>query len=57
MGVVVMNDCEVLMFNHNKGLTRRAYFLYDGCHYNLCVHEKKGGGKQRVFSPTDEQAY
>ena len=38
MGVVVIHDVEVLMFNHNKGLDKRLYFLFDGTHYNLCTH-------------------
>ena len=42
-GVVVIADVEVLMFNHNKGLSERVYVLFDGTHYNLCVHNSVGG--------------
>ena len=48
------------MFNHNKGLTERVYVLFDGTHYNLCVHKPGGcaaGEPIRKFAPTDERAY
>ena len=52
-----IQDIEVLMFGHGKGLQERVYILYDGTHYNLIVHKKPNGDKVRRFSPTDEQAY
>ena len=57
MGVVVIQDTEVLLFNHGKGLTERVYVLFDGTHYNLCVHKRENGEKVRRFAPADEQAY
>lgn len=56
-GVVVIQDIEVLLFNHNKGLTERVYVLFDGTHYNLCVHKQANGSRVHRFSPTDERAY
>ena len=56
IGVVVIQDVEVLMFGHNKGYSRRLYFLFDGTHYNLCI-TMDGANKVRSFNPTDEKAY
>jgi hypothetical protein len=44
------------MFGHNKGHSRRLYFLFDGTHYNLCM-AFEGQNKVRSFSPQDEEAY
>ena len=57
MACVVIQDIEVLLFGHNKGLSKRIYVLFDGTHYNLIVHKKPNGDKVRTFSPQDEQAY
>ena len=57
-GVVVIQDIEVLLFGHNKGLAERIYVLFDGTHYNLCVHKPSHNAiPTRRFSPTDERAY
>ena len=58
MAVVVIQDIEVLLFNHNKGLSERVYVLFDGTHYNLCVHKPQPSASPiRRFNPADEQAY
>ena len=57
MAVVIIFDVEILMFNHNKGLKKRAYFIYNGTHYNLCVAHPSGGQIKRLFDPKDEEAF
>lgn len=57
MGVVVIHDMEVLMFNHRRGFAERIYVLFDGTHYNLIVHKRANGEIVRRFGPKDEQAY
>jgi len=54
MGVVVIQDMEVLMFGHNMGLQERVYVLFDGTHYNLIVHKRSNGEIVRRFNPSDE---
>jgi len=54
---VVIQDVEVLLFNHNKGLQERVYVLFDGTHYNLCVSKVADRSPVRKFRPSDEQAY
>ena len=39
VGVVVTQDVEILLFGHGEGRKERIYVLFDGTHYNLCVHE------------------
>jgi len=53
IGVVVIQDVEVLMFGHDRGYESRVYVLYDGTHYNLCVDAHN----HRTFKPNDERAY
>ena len=51
IGVVVIQDVEVLRFGHNPSCyERRIYVLYDGTHKNLCVNALN----KSSFFPDDE---
>jgi len=54
IGVVVIQEEEILMFGHTMGYKERVYVLYDGTHYNLLV---SASSKQRRFPPEDEKAF
>lgn len=52
IGVVVIQDVEILLFGGDKNYSKRIYVLYDGTHYNL-IRSKN----HKVFDPKDESVY